>query len=86
MKTFKDLIFKEHGGMFGGIQSNIKFDNGYEIFVAKTKFTYGGSLGLYEIEVIKEDTILSNPPIMGNIIGHLSESEVTDIMLDLQKL
>ena len=71
MKTFKDLIFEEHGGMFGGVQSNMKFDNGYEIFVAKTKFTYGGSLGLYEIEVVKNN-LVSNPPILGNIIGHLS--------------
>ena len=85
MKTFKDLVFEEHGGMFGGIQSQMKFDNGYEIFVAKTRFTYGGSHGLYEIEVVK-DKLSSNPPISGNIIGHLSESEVTDVMIYLQKL
>lgn len=38
MKVFKDLVFKE--GVFGGIGTSMKFDNGFKISVQAGSFAY----------------------------------------------
>ena len=42
MKTFKDIEFKSNPmGEDFGIVSRTKFDNGYEVSVVKSQYTYG---------------------------------------------
>jgi len=86
MKTFKDLEFKTHA-IGEGIQSRLSFDNDYGVSVVRTSFTYGGKEGLYELAVLDEHGNLTyNTSVTNDVIGYLSEDEVTDIMEQVQKL
>jgi hypothetical protein len=86
MKTFKDLEFKTHA-MGEGVQSRVSFDNGYGVSVVRTPWSYGNSDGLYELAVLDEHGNLTyNTSVTNDVIGYLSEEEVSDIMEQVQKL
>lgn len=90
MKTFKDLVFKQHPGSVDkydlGIVSRLEFENGYAASVVRGPYTYGGPEGLYELAVFKGDKICYDTPVTDDIIGHLTEEEVTDLMIKIQQL
>ena len=86
MKTFKDLEFNTHP-MGVGVRATITFDNGYGASVVKTPYTYGGNSGLYELAVLDNDGNLTyDTPITDDVMGYLSETDVTDILEKIQKL
>jgi len=87
MKTFKDIEFKPNpmGDDFG-IVSRTQFDNGYEASVVKSKYTYGGDKGLYELAVFKDGEICYDTPITDDVIGYLRPEDVTDVMAKIQQL
>ena len=87
MKQFKDLEFKKHplGDDFG-IVSRTKFDNGYEVSVVKSQYSYGGDKGLYELAIFKDDQICYDTPITDDVIGYLREQDVTEVMEKIQQL
>ena len=85
MKTFEDLRFKSHP--LDGVQSIMMFDNGYGVSVVKTSFSYGGKIGLYELAVLDSGKhITYNTTVTSDVLGHLSEKEVTEYMIEVQKL
>lgn len=88
MKTFNDIVFKYHPmGSDFGVLSKTMFDNGYGVSVVKSEYTYGGPSGLYELAVLdSEGHVTYDTPITGDVIGYLEESQVTDIMEQVQKL
>jgi hypothetical protein len=87
MKTFKDIIFKSNPmGEEFGIVSRTEFDNGYEVSVVKSKYTYGGDLGLYELAIFKDGEICYDTPITNDVIGYLRPVDVTEVMEKIQKL
>ena len=87
MKTFKDIKFKTNPmGVEYGIVSRTKFDNGYEVSVVKSPYSYGGDRGLYELAVFKDGEICYDTPITDDVIGYLREIDVTDVMEKIQKL
>ena len=87
MKTFKDIIFKSNPmGEEFGIVSRTEFDNGYEVSVVKSKYTYGGDKGLYELAVFKDGEITYDTPITEDVMGYLTEQEVTDTFIKIQEL
>jgi hypothetical protein len=86
MKTFEDLKFRPHRNA-DGIHSVMMFDNGYGVSVIKTPFSYGGKMGLYELAVLDSgDDITYKTPVTNDVLGHLSEEEVTKYMIEVQKL
>lgn len=90
-KTFNDLEFKPHPGSTEvydlGIVSRLFFPNGYGVSVVKGKYTYGGPEGLYELAVLDSNGSLTyETPITDDVIGHLSENQVTNIMKRVQEL
>lgn len=86
MKTFKDLEFRPHRDV-DGLHSVMMFDNGYGVSVIKTPFSYGGKMGLYELAVLDSgEDITYNTPVTNDVLGHLSEEEVTKYMIEVQKL
>jgi hypothetical protein len=85
MKTFKDLEFKNHP-MGQGVQALIYFDNGYGASVIRNEHTYGGSDGLYELAIIKDNNICYDTPITDNVIGYLTEEGVTEYLQKIQEL
>ena len=87
MKTFKDIEFKQNPmGADFGIVSRTQFDNGYEVSVVKSEYTYGGSNGLYELAVFKDGEICYDTPITDDVIGYLRPEDVTDVMEKIQQL
>lgn len=87
MKTFKDLEFQPHFSDESGVQARMTFDNGYGVSVIKTSFSYGGKQGLYELAVLDSSgSITYNTPITEDVLGYLSEDEVTDNMIEVQKI
>ena len=85
MKKFKDLIFEDVAAI-GGNKSIMEFDNGYGVIVFNTPYTHMGKLGLYTVDIIKNGEIVVEIPTTINPIGHLTETEITEIMEELQKL
>jgi hypothetical protein len=87
MKTFNDIVFKTNPmGADFGITSRTEFDNGYEVSVVKSPYTYGGDKGLYELAVFKDGEITYATPITDDVIGYLRPEDVTDVMAKIQQL
>ena len=87
MKTFNDIIFKTNpmGDDFG-ITSRTQFDNGYEVSVVKSEHSYGGKDGLYELANFKDDEICYDTPITNDVLGYLSDKDVTEVLIKIQQL
>jgi len=87
MKTFKDLEFFPHPNHVMGKHAKIKFDNLYGVSVVQTPYSYGGESGLYELAVIDSNGQLTyDTPITNDVLGYLTEGDVTKVMIDVQKL
>ncbi len=87
MATFQDLEFHELGNEGYDIQAHIKFDNGYGASVVRTKSSYGGAAGLYELAVLdKEGELCYNTPITSDTLGWLKEDDVTAALQRIEAL
>ena len=87
MKQFKDLEFQIMDSFMNGKQARITFDNGYGASVVSHKFSYGGSEGLYELAVLGKDGDLTyDTPVTNDVLGYLTDKEVTEYMEDIQAL
>jgi len=87
MKTFNDLDFNPMDMGIGiGIQARINFDNGYGASVIKSPYSYGGNQDLYELAVIKDNAICYDTPITDDVIGYLTEDDVTKYLGQIQEL
>ena len=86
MKTFNDLKFEPHRNM-NGVMSRITFENGYGASIVKGEYTYGGKEGLYELAVLDSNGDLTySTPITNDVLGHLSEDDVTKVLEQIQNL
>lgn len=89
MKTFKDLEFKKHPnalGFYGTFktQARLDFENGYGVSVITGG--YGNDSAPYELAVMKDGVICSDTYITDDVLGWLTDLEVTEIMRKVQKL
>jgi hypothetical protein len=70
-----------------GKKSRMHFDNGYGVSVVSHSHSYGGSKGLYEIAVLdSENNLTYNTSVTNDVIGYLTEQDVTDVMKQVQEL
>ena len=87
--NFSDLDFQPHSTLFGA-QARHFFDNGYGVSVICGPQSYGGAEGLYELAVLKGDAenskIYYNTPITDDVLGHLTEEQVTNLLSQVQSL
>jgi hypothetical protein len=89
MKTFQDLEFEQinDAPFMVGKKTRMHFDNGYGVSVVSHSHSYGGRDGLYEIAVLDSDDKLTyDTPVTNDVIGYLSEEDVTDVMKQVQEL
>ena len=89
MKTFKDLEFEQlnDAPYMVGKKSRIHFNNGFGVSVVSHTHSYGGRDGLYEVAVLDKDGLLTyETPVTSDVIGYLSEEDVTDVMKQVQNL
>ena len=87
MKTFKDLEFSSMVHYQDGKQAIIYFDNGYGASVVCHEHSYGGKEGLYELAVLDEEGQLCyDTPVTNDVMGYLTEDEVTNLLKQIQEL
>jgi len=89
MKTFQDLEFEQinDAPFMVGKRSRMHFDNGFGVSVVSHSHSYGGSSGLYEVAVLDSDGNLTyETPVTNNVIGYLTEEDVTNVMKQVQEL
>jgi hypothetical protein len=67
-----------------------RFDNGYGASVVSNALSYGGDSGLYELAVIKftgdDWDINYDTTITNDVIGHLTEDKVQNILMEIEAL
>lgn len=83
--TFEDLKFKENKEL-ESIQAVIEFENGYGASVIKGRNTYGGKEGLYELAVLKNGNLCYDTEITSDVLGYLTEAEVTTFLMQIERL
>jgi hypothetical protein len=70
----------------GGVQHKASFPNGYGASVVRHSFSYGNESGLWELAVLKDDSICYDTPITDDVLGHLTEAEVNEILDQIEAL
>ena len=88
--TFEELNFK-NSDIGNGVHAVTKFENNYGASVVKHDYSYGGKIGLYELAVIKYDEdgewdLCYDTPITGDVLGYLSEDEITEYLIQIEQL
>lgn len=88
--TFQDLEFKDLPSL-NGIQVMVKFKNNYGASVVKHDSSYGGKNGLYELAVTQYDEngdwdICYDTPITDDVLGYLTEDDVTAYLTKIEQL
>lgn len=84
---FEDLVFKPtNAAYYDGVFCEVRFANGYGASIIKTTMSYGGKQGLYELAVLKGEDICYDTPVASDVLGWLSESDVTDTLQKIEAL
>lgn len=92
MKNFKEL---PNNPCNDGIQYIAKYSNNYGASIVQHSFSYGKDRGLWELAVIKyepNETNIHNfdldytTPITKDVLGHLTESEVNELLDKIEAL
>ena len=100
MKTFKDLEFKPHKLSVGAEnlpetiqesylnakQAVMEFENGYGVSVLLGSCFYSNGIDTYEVGILHNGSLCYSTPITNDVIGRISEEEVSEIMIEVQKL
>ena len=68
-----------------GIQKVYQFPNGYGASVIKHKGSYGYDKGLWELAVLHEGELCYDTEITGDVIGHLNDPEVDNILAQISR-
>lgn len=85
MKVYKEKPLN------GGIQKQYKFENGYGASVIQHSGSYGNEQGLWELAVLKwvnenQYELDYSTEITDDVIGHLTEAEVEEILVEIKGL
>jgi hypothetical protein len=88
--TFKDLKFTD-AEIGNGIQAIVRFENKYGASIVKHDYSYGSKTGLYELAVLKYDEnnnwgLCYDTPVTSDVLGYLSEDEVTTYLMQIEQL
>ena len=89
----KDLDFKKHSISESGIeryqdakQAKETFENNYGVSVIFGNCFYSNGKDTYEVAVLYDGNITYNTEITDDVLGYLSEEEVSEIMIKVQSL
>jgi hypothetical protein len=83
MKTFKDLVFEPHS-IGRGQHAVLEFDNGYGVSVLLGDMFYSNGVNTYELGVLANGYLSYETPITDDVLGRVTEEEITKIMKELQ--
>ena len=87
MKKFKDLEFKTHEvyPMYS-TQATLNFENDYGISVITRDCAYTSYNAPYEVAVLYKGELTYETHITNDVLGYQKEEDVTNIMIEIQKL
>ena len=75
------------GDILGGIMRIYEFENGYGASVVMHNSSYGGKNGLWELAVLGIDGELCyHTPITNDVIGHLTDTKLHEILQEIKEL
>lgn len=84
---FKDFFVRE-AGVFAPETECWRFrvpnHEDMEVSVIRSSMTYGGSEGLFELAMLRNDKCCYDTPITDDVRGWLSEEDVLNILEDVQ--
>lgn len=83
--AFSDLEFVPHSN-WPGVMARHEFENGYSASVIQSPYSYGGDQGLYELAVIHDGKLCYDTPITNDVLGHLTEDDVTRLLGEVAAL
>lgn len=88
--SFEPLMTRQHPADPNGVQHVFKFQNGHGASVVRFRSSYGSENGLWELAVVSFDGegwhINYETPITGDVIGHLAEDEVGQLLYAISAL
>lgn len=64
----------------GGEYYNVTFENGYGASIVRHQYSYGGKDGLFELGVLHNDQLCYDTPITNDVVGYLTEDDVTNYL------
>lgn len=77
----------------GGVQRIYTFPNGYGASVVRHNYSYGGANGLWKLAVLSIESVeplefelTYSTPITGDVLGHLSEQAVDELLNEIENL
>ena len=76
----------ERNNYMEGIQKVYQFPNGYGASVIKHRGSYGYKKGLWELAVLHEGELCYDTEITNDVIGHLNDPEVDNILGQIARL
>ena len=76
----------EYRGGRDGEQWKFEFDNKYGASVVKCDYSYGGKEGLFELSVLYDDDLCYSTPITDDVIGYLTDDEVSALLDRIEQL
>ena len=86
---FKDFFIRE-AGVFAPETECWRFavpnHDDMEVSVIRSSMTYGGSEGLFELAMLRNDKCCYDTPITDDVRGWLSEEDVLNILEDVQRI
>lgn len=89
MKTFKDLTFGQHinPNITDIIQARMEFSNGYGISVLLGGYgIHSNGIDTYEVAILYNDKLCYDTGLCDDVLGHQTESEITELMEKIQQL
>lgn len=85
----KDFFIRE-AGVFAPETECWRFSvpnhDNMEVSVIRSSMTYGGSEGLFELAMLRNDKCCYDTPITDDVRGWLSEEDVLNILEDVQRI
>lgn len=81
MKTFKDLVFKDHRYLAGAKQAIIEFDSNFAMSIIFGNNCLGTKEAPYEVAIFdRNGKMIKHSNSDDLVIGYLTESDVTRYM------
>lgn len=82
MRTFDDLVFKNHPNGLGGKMAQMKLKNGYTISVVGGKGLYGNGINSFEVAIFDRQGEFVQLQDHDSVLGYQSKDDVTNIIQD----
>lgn len=81
-----EKYFKFERPVFDGYQWKFEFENGFGTSVVKHGGSYGSHEDLFELAVLKDGHLCYSTSITNDVIGHLKNDEVLELLEKIKTL